>query len=320
MAFRRCAMENLTRIFGVRVPMFLTAGAGVSISEISRIQAEHKQENDTFWGRVSDAIRTVFQPELSFLGGGSSSKELYVAKLQEKDIDAYTGVAKRNARVATLMHSLKLYKSFQAELEHMDLRSFIANPLPELPVSPDGASRGTICSTDKFMDLANIDEMIANLNPVVLEKFEFAFWKKANELNSRAAVLGKLLSEQSAFFRELIKPLPLGERQLTQTGWAITQWKRAYSEEELTSLSGLRDKLQAEYNDLQRQLNGCKKQIKDAVRAYNLEQERAYQSAYGIYRVEAERYHLEMERIRSAAETLRQQALQELAGLKVREE
>jgi len=168
------------------------------------------------------------------------------------------------------------------------------------------------------MEMSNIDEMIATLKPEVLAKFDLAFWMNANELNSRAAVLGKLLSEQGSFFRELVKALPKGSEQTTQTGVVITQWKRAYSEESVGELSRLRDELQAGYNDLQKQLNGCRKQIKDAVRAYNLDAERQYQAAYGPYQVAAKAHNLDMERIRSAAETLRQQALQELATLRVR--
>src|SRR3989344_2849999 len=163
------------------------------------------------------------------------------------------------------------------------------------------------------MEMQNIDEMISSMKSEVLAKFDFAFWKKANELNSRAATIGKLLSEQGAFFRKLVSPLPQGSSQVNQTGVVITGWKRSYSEEEAKGLQELRDRLQAEYNDLQKQLNSCRKQIKDAVREHNANEERRYQSAYGVYKVAAEKHTLEMERIRSAAETLRQEALQELA-------
>jgi hypothetical protein len=170
------------------------------------------------------------------------------------------------------------------------------------------------------MDLSNIDEMIAALSPEVLAKFDFAFWKRANELNSRAAVLGKLISESGSFFRELVKPVPKDSEKTLQTGIVITAWKRAYSSSAVTEFNLKREELQHEYNDLQKQLNGCKKQIKDAVRAYNLDEERRYQAEYGIYMVEAEKHAIEMERIRSSAETLRQEAQRELATLRVKVE
>jgi hypothetical protein len=218
------------------------------------------------------------------------------------------------------MHALKLHKRLQDELKGMDLRPFTGEVIPEAPASPSPAKRGSTCSTDAFMELSNVDEMIAALNPEVLAKFDFAFFRSANELNSRAAALGKLLSEGGSFFRELVKSLPKGDEKLTQTGCLVTTWERSYSEEQLGEFSRLRDELQAEYNGLQQQLNGCRKQIKDAIRAYNLDAERQYQSAYGSYRVLAEKHALEMERIRSAAETLRQHAQAELAALRVRVE
>jgi hypothetical protein len=188
------------------------------------------------------------------------------------------------------------------------------------------------------MDLANIDQMIANLKPAVLQKFNFAFWRKANELNARAAAIGKLLSEQGSFFRELTKPLPKGSDQVTQTGVAIFRWEKSYNEEQTAAFVALRDSLQAEYNDLQKQLNGLKKQVKNAVRAYNLDVERQYQAAYGEYQLayasyqaavneiqanhqdELTKHAQELERIRASAETLRQEALAELATLRVRTE
>ena len=168
------------------------------------------------------------------------------------------------------------------------------------------------------MELSNIDEMIEQLQEPVLAKFDLAFWKKANELNSRAATLGKLLSVEGAFFRELVRPLPKGTEQPTQNGVIITSWKRSYAEDKVGELSSIRDELQAEYNDLQKQLNGLRKQIKDAVREYNLEEERRFQTDYGVYRVAAEKYSLEVESVRASAETMRQEAMQELASLRVR--
>ncbi len=232
-------------------------------------------------------------------------------------------------------------------LQSMDLTLFIGEAIPTAPESPkfqeapDAPPRptiGTLSDTESFMDLGSIDEMIANMKPEVLSQFEFAFFKKANQLNSRAAAIGKLLSEQSSFFRQLVRPLPKGSEQALQSGVVITSWKKSYTPEQLTEFAQYRETLQAEYNDLQRQLNGLKKQIKDAVRAYNLQQERQYQASYGQYQLKyaeyqtvvarqqeeyqrmVNEYRVAMERVRSSAETLRQQALQEIAALRVRTE
>ena len=314
-------MEKLGRIFGSVVPTFFVSTGGVSLSEVSRIQAEHKQQNDGFWTKVQEATAGVFRQVVIVVGpAGSASHEIESAVITADEVNAYSGVANRNAETAVLMHAVKLWKRLQGELEEMDLQHYAADSLPEAPMAPDRLERGTVCRTDDFMDLQNIDEMIANLKSEVVAKFDFAFWKKANELNSRAAVIGKLLSEQGAFFRKLVSPLPQGKSETNQTGVVITSWKRAYGEEGTAEFLDLRDHLQAEYNDLQRELNGCRKQIKDALRAYNLGEERKYQAAYGDYQVAAKAYDLEMERIRSAAETFRQEALQEIASLRVRTE
>lgn len=314
-------MKTLEQIFGIIVSTFFTTTGGVSLSEVSRIQAENKQQNDKFWSAVSDAVSGVFREVIAFLGAEDSTPRTFPgATISPEAIRQYSGVAERNAQTAGLMHALKLHKRLQDELKGMDLRLHVVETLPEAPMHPSLAKRGSTCDTDKFMELSNVDEMIAALNPEVLAEFDFAFWKEANELNSRAAALGKLLSENGSFFRELVKALPKGDKKLTQTGCLVTTWERSYSDENIGEFSRLREELQSEYNGLQQQLNGCRKQIKDAVRAYNLDAERQYQTAYGLYQVEERKHSLEMERIRSAAETLRQQALQEIASLRVRVE
>lgn len=312
-------METLQRIFGVIVPTFFTTGKGVSLSEINRIQAENKQQNDKFWGLITDATHSVYTKVLTFLGGGTAVQRITGVKMSVNQIRDYKEVAERNAQTSSLMQALKLHKRLEAELQSRDLRDHVVEVLPVPPARPTGAKRATVCETYKFMELSNIDEMIDNLNSDVLEKFKLDFWQRANQLNSRAATLGKLLSDREAFFRELIKSRPLGTDQLTQSGMAVTTWERNYSDEEENVFAELREELQKEYNDLQKQLNGCRKQIKDAVREYNLDQERQHQSTMSAFRTEAEKHSLEMERIHLAAEMLRQQAAKELAALKVRD-
>lgn len=339
---------KLQQIFGAQVPTFFTTEGGVSISAVARKQAESKQLNEDFKARISEAVPGVFRKVVSFVGAGTSTPQTVDSPtISSKEIGGYAAAAERDALTSVMMHGVKLWKRLHEQLQVVDLRLHVVELLPEkpdmpeypdAPLAPTRPTLGTVCNTTAFMDLSNIDEMIANLKPEVLARFEFAFWKKANELNARAAVIGRLLSESGSFFREIIKPLPKGSDQVTQTGVVIFRWERSYSPEQLAEFAGLRDTLQTEYNDLQMQLNGCKKQIKDAVRAYNLEQERQYQSAYGEYQLacasyevsvrdllahhqeELRQYSVEMERIRSSAETLRQEALAELASLRVRTE
>ncbi len=314
-------MKNLQTIFGVIVSIFFTADKkGVTLSEISRIQAENKQKNDKFNGLISDGTASVFQKVIAFVGAGSNGKPSVLAgtSLKPEDIREYKGVAERNAQTATLMHALKVHKRLQSELKVIDLVPFVQGELPEAPVRPNQPTRGTSCDTDDFMELSNIDEMIASLKPEVLAQFDFGFFKKANELNARAAALGKLLSEQGSFFRELVRPLPKGSEQTNQSGVVITTWKKTYSAGEQEKFSDLREELQKEYNDLQQQLNGYRKQIKDAVREFDLEQNRLYTEALGAYRVASEQYNTVVEQLQSRAETLRREAQRELASLRVR--
>jgi len=339
--------SKLQTIFGAAVPTFFTTEGGVSLSEVARRQAEHKQLNDVFWGRVTESVGGVFRKIVSFVGAGVTGAPQTVESptISPEELKGCFQVGERNAETAVLMHGVKLWKSLEARLQEMDLRLFVVESLPQMPArpvlpeapkAPKRGESGTVCSTAEFMDLANIDQMIANLKPEMLAKFNFAFWKKANQLNARAAAIGKLLSEQGSFFREITKPLPKGSDQVTQTGVVIFRWEKSYSENQISDFTELRDQLQAEYNNLQNQLNGLKKQVKDAVRAYNLDVERQYQTAYGEYQLAHASYQVvinelqvhhqeelikhtqELERIRASAETLRQEALAELATLRVR--
>jgi hypothetical protein len=327
-------MKKLEQIFGALVPTFFTESGGVSLSEIARRQAEAKQKNDTFTTLVAEATAGVFFKRVSFVGAaGSPAEQVGGSVLEPQQLSAYSDVASRNAQTALLMHGLKLWRSLQDRLKMVDLTSIVGQP----PVAPDVKAMqvpvrkagGTLCPSEKFMEMGNIDEMVQALNPAIFTAFDFTFWKEATELNARAAVLGKLLSEQGCFFRQLNSPLPKAEQQPTQTGVIITQWARSYNASQLEAFAQQRDRMQAEYDTLQSNLNGFKKQIKDAVRAYDLEVEKNYQAEYGAYRIEHARYSAELasqqakyaqevESIRSSAETFRQEALAELASLRIR--
>lgn len=313
-------MKNLTMIFGPIVGIFFTdAKNGISISEVSRITAEHKQQNDKFWSGISDGIEGVFTKVVRFIGAGDGRPQsLEGTRVTPDQIKGYAGVAVRNSETAVLMHAVKLHKRLQAELAGMDLSKFIDKKVSPAPVRPERAASGTTCYTEEFMEMSNIDEMIASLSEPVLAKFDLAFYTKANELNSRAATLGKLLSERDSFFRGLVRPLPRGGEQVTSNGVVITSWKKSYSDEDLGKFSALREELQSEYNSLQKELNGYRKLMKDAVREYNLEQERLYQDAWGLYTVAVKQHAVEEETVRASAETLRQEAMREIANLRVR--
>ena len=340
-------MQILTKVFGPQVAMFFTTtNNGVSISEIGRRQAEYKQLSDEFAAKLADGTNGVYRKKLSYIGAGNGTPlEVQVVRLTAEDLDGYKAAAKRDAETAVLMSGLKLWKTLQAELQKKDLRLYVADSLPpapdypveiEPPTPPAGPKPATTCGTEAFMDLDNIDEMVTAMSAEVLTKFDFAFFTKARRLNSSAARIGKLISERGSFFRKLGQPLPQGSEQTLQGGMIVTSWERSYSPAEITAFAEYRVALQAEYDSLQKQLNGCKKEMKDAVRAYNAEQERQYQTAYTAYQSahsdyltavkqqnmeyeQAYKAHaVEMERIRSSAETLRQQALAELANLRVR--
>jgi len=245
------------------------------------------------------------------------------------------------------MSGLKLWKSLQSQLQQKDLRLYVAEALPtaperpteiQPPTPPSRPKSATSCGTEQFMDTDNIDEMIGAMNDEVIAKFNTAFFMKARSLNSRAARIGKLISERGSFFRKLSQPLPQGTEQPVQGGMIVSSWERTYGSKEVAAFAEHRQELQAEYDNLQKQLNGCKKQMKDAVRAYTAEQEQAYQKAYTAYQslntdyqaaVQKQNldyqqahkaYMVECERIRASAETLRQEALAELANLRVRTE
>lgn len=324
-------------IFGAVVPTFFTTDidTGVSISEVSRRQAEYKQQNDAFYTLITEGTTGIFNKVIKFVGASSSPAEVVSGrKLRPETFKECTSVGNRNAETALLMHGVKLYKNLEAWLQTSDLTGFVGGlpSQPVLPTAPTAPARGkaaTVCPANAFMELSTIDEMVANLNTIVIAKFDFDFWQEAVSLNAKAAAIGKLLTEKDSFFRALLKVAPNSSEQTCQTGVILTKWERSYTENEAAELQKVRDSLQEEYDRLQKQLNGMKKRVKDAVRAYNLEVEKTYQSELSKYQLEASKHRAEVdaltaqhaqavEKVRSSAETLRQEALAELATLRVR--
>lgn len=328
-------MQNLVKIFGPSVSIFFTTSGGMSLSAVARQQAENKNANDAFNSLVADATAGVYKKVVSFVGSGASeSKTLQTVTISPDDLRECFKVGNRNAETAVLMHGVKLWKKYEAQLQTMDLTSFVGTapkmPILVEPVRPSPAASGVVDNhVASFMELNSIDDMVLRMSAAALSKFKFDFFWNALQLNARAAAIGKLLSEKDSFFRQLLKPTPASSEQLVQSGSVITQWEKSYDWSTTQSFEKLRDELQAEYNKLQQELNGVKKLIKDVVREVTLAAEQNYQKEFGAYQLEfakyeterkaaVEAYALQVEQLRSSAETLRQQALTELAALQIR--
>lgn len=84
-------MEKLTRIFGSIVPTFFATANGVTLSEVARIQAENKQQNDKFWSDVSDAVTGIFQKVITYLGSGEASRTIKASTITVDKIGEYIG-------------------------------------------------------------------------------------------------------------------------------------------------------------------------------------------------------------------------------------
>lgn len=312
---------NLIKAAGAIVDVFFTKGDGVSISEVGRQQAESKQANDSFWAHVEGATNAIFTQELSFVGsGGGASERLTPERLTVGEIRKYSGVADRSAQISTLMMALKLHKTLRARLEKMDFRDLVEETMPTFPQEPAPVRTGLAVEVMSFMDMDNIEEMIGSMYDEAFRNcgLDFQFFRKATELNSRAAVLGKLLSAQGAFFRGLVRPVPASKREMVSSGVVVTTWTKTYSEEEEAEFARLRNELQEEYNSLQRELNGYKKQLKDSVRQFILAEERRYQAELSDFQLKRAAYDAKEERIRSAAEVIRQECLAEMSALRIR--
>jgi|GEM_PF-5045977 len=296
---------------------------GLSATLANARKNENTNENNHLTKDLQSA--ELYETHLTLVSDrGTQTNQVSVRKLKPADFDILNSVAKNNAENALLGNGIKI---FNKALE--TIRSLSALELTEknggdvsLPVVHLLEPRKTAvvgATVDNVLQLERVEEIMGFCSTEVLEQLDAATVKNALRLESEAATLGLELTKKDSFLQRIIS----AEQELqpieTVANFAmvIKQPKLAYTGQEVEEFKKLFQNLQKRYLNIQGQLNGIKKNIKDTIRLTDVQFAKDYEARLAIHQSAQNAYSEKLNRINAQGEVLRQQLIQELLTLKI---
>lgn len=301
---------------------FYFADKGVSATTANSKKNDNTNENANLMKNLQDA--PLYMTEISLLTErGVTTHEMNVRKLTPQNFDVLSTVAKNNGESAILGNGIKLFNTALETIRGFDATKLVTLnggdvSLPEHLAMPirQFAVKGNL---DNVLQYERVEDILAACNESVLVLLDADMVKKGLFLESEVAVFGKELTKDSSFLQRVI----FAQRSLTpkeamgKFGLSIREEKLAYTEGEVDAFITLFNNLQTHYHNIQGQLNGTKKTIKDTIRMVDVAFAKEYDAELKAYQSRESEIREKQNLIAAQGETLRQQLVQEFLALKI---
>jgi hypothetical protein len=255
---------------------------------------------------------------------GVNIHEVNVKKLTPEDFNKLQTVAKNNGENAILGNGIKIFNKAIEHLQKVEAKKLVElngedttfTKNIDLPIRKQAVNNGTL---DSVVNLERVEDILDRCATAVLEKLDSDMVKKALRLESEAATLGIELNRSQCFLQKVLSAQTALQPVETISNFAVVvkQPILAYTEGEVTEFKTLFDNLQQQYQNLQGQLNGIKKTIKDTIRLMDVMFAKEFDREYRVYNTHQQEVNKKMTEIATKGEVLRQQLIQELLTLKI---
>jgi hypothetical protein len=255
---------------------------------------------------------------------GVNTHEVNVKKLTPEDFNKLQTVAKNNGENAILGNGIKIFNKAIEYLQKVEAQKLVElngedttfTKNMDLPIRKQAVNNGTL---DSVVNLERVEDILDRCATAVLEKLDSDMVKKALRLESEAATLGIELNRSQCFLQKVLSAQTALQPVETISNFAVVvkQPILAYTEGEVTEFKTLFDNLQQQYQNLQGQLNGIKKTIKDTIRLMDVMFAKEFDREYRVYNTHQQEVNKKMTEIATKGEVLRQQLIQELLTLKI---
>ncbi len=304
---------------------FYFAEQGISATVANGRKNDNTNDNANLMKNIH-AVQ-LYNTEISLLTDkGITYRDSKVRKLTPENFDVLQKVAKNNGENALLGNGIKLFNDALNAIKGFDNTKLVEMNGGDvtLPVALDfpilkQAVKGLI---ESVLNFDRVEDIVFNCNAEVLERIDANLVKNALRLESEAAVLGNEVTKKAGFLHQvLVANESLAPTETTaQFGVVIREQKLAYTEGEVESFKVLFDNLQTQYKNIQGQLNGLKKTMKDTIRLVNVEFAKKYDAELKDYYARQGEIIAKQSQIAAQGETLKQQLVTEFLTLKIQVE
>lgn len=311
-------MDTLVRLAPI-AGKFLSK-SGVSLSQANAEKNTNTNEAEQLLHPFNNHVHNVV---LTVVGSTAVTEEVAVDKVTPVQFKVLYDVANMYSQNAILGHGIRLFKDIELYISSLPTEMIaetfgfeVANTLIPHPTFKQPLLRINVQS---FMELDSVEQMLGYLTLDVLNELKQEDIFEALRQEALAAVLGKQLTKKESFLKRVLSAAKqiLEQEVVTNFGLVVKKKVLAYSDNELEDLRGVQKKMYADYTAAQGRVNGFKKLVKDLARKHNKANLEAYQADLAHYQAVQANWERELAERDAKAETIRQQALTELAELKV---
>ncbi len=247
-----------------------------------------------------------------------------VRKVQVRDFDRLQTVIKNKGENAILGNGIKVFNKAIDTIKAYDMQKLIVlnggekvKPFAvEFPLRKFAVQNGNV---DNAVNMERVEDILEVCTVDVLEKLDATMVKNALRLESEAATLGLELNKKESFLKKLLESKAALNMTESVANFAVVikQPKLAYTPEEVEAFRNLFDNLFTQYKNIQGQLNGLKKTIKDTIRLVEIELSKEFEAEVQAYNIKLKEYQDKVNQNAMQGEVLKQQLIQELLSLKI---
>ena len=296
---------------------------GISATQANARKNENTNENANLTRDLQSA--ELYETHLIIVSDkGTQTNKVAVRKLTPANFEVLDQVAKNNGENALLGNGIKIFNQALERIRTIEAKTLVElnggdTALPVVNPLPAKKMAVTESNIDSVVQMERVEDILTRCKEETLQRMDGEMLKKALRLESEAAVFGNELTRKECFLQRIVAAEPELQTSETVANFAlvIKQPKLAYSTSEVEAFKAKFESLQKHYQNVQGQLNGLKKQIKDVIRLTEAEFTKEYEANLAIYHQEQRENQNKWNQINAQGETLRQQLTQALLTLKI---
>lgn len=314
------AYPLLSQMFGEVVEKFFSP-EGISMSEAQRRKNSNTNSAEKLSGVFSAPVYYAVHTAIS--SSGDATKAFPEKKVTPEDFSSLETIAGMFAESAVIGHGINFRNRLERKLLEMSDDEFMkifGIEYFHAKLSPPVRKTVSRNGIERVLQMERVEDILESLEPGILGELSDKDIFTALSLEAKCAVLGNQLTQKDCFLKRLAaskEKISAGE---TQTNFALLVKEniRNYSELDVLEFSKLQEELYEEYSTLQKELNSFKKQLKDLIRAKQLEFDKESSSLQNVYLGEMRREGEERNAASAKVQEIKTAAMQELASLKIK--
>ena len=289
---------------------------GISLTQANQKKNENTNKVKFLFSKIEGL--SLFNTETTVIGTNTDNRNTTKCRIVvPADFGVLQQISKLNAENAILGNGIKIINNVRTKLEGLENKQLLDNY--QEVVIPVLESLESDNYLRHCLNLDRVEEILQYIPIEVAQEIGNDNILKALGIEAECAVIGNQITRESSFLR-IIQNIPVIEPEFKEMSIGIIKTEKilAYTEKEIEEFIKLFNDLEKHYSNIQGQLNGLKKIMRDTIRKHIARITLANQEKNQNYNNSLKAARELITQQEKDAEVIRQQLLTELSNLKIK--